>query len=56
MHVGGEEIYVLSGTFIDENDSYPQGSWIRSPHKSEHNPYVEEETVIWVKMGHLTTP
>lgn len=55
MHFGGEEIYVLSGTFIDEYDSYQQGSWIRSPHKSEHFPYVEEETVIWVKTGHLPT-
>jgi anti-sigma factor ChrR (cupin superfamily) len=52
-HVGGEEIFVLSGTFIDEYDSYPQGSWIRSPHKSEHTPFVEEETIIWVKTGHL---
>jgi anti-sigma factor ChrR (cupin superfamily) len=55
MHFGGEEIYVLSGTFIDEYGSYPQGSWIRSPHKSEHCPFVEEETVIWVKTGHLPT-
>jgi len=55
MHVGGEEIYVLSGTFIDEYGIYPQGSWIRSPDRSDHNPYVEEETVIWVKTGHLTT-
>ena len=53
MHFGGEEIYVISGTFIDEYGSYPQGSWIRSPHKSEHFPFVEEETVIWVKTGHL---
>ena len=52
-HVGGEEIYVLSGTFIDEFGSYPQGSWIRSPHKSEHTPYVQEETIIWIKTGHL---
>ncbi len=55
MHFGGEEIYVLSGTFIDEYDSYPKDSWIRSPHKSEHCPFVEEETVIWVKTGHLPT-
>lgn len=53
MHFGGEEIFVISGTFIDEYGSYPQGSWMRSPHKSEHFPFVEEETVIWVKTGHL---
>lgn len=52
-HYGGEEIYVLSGTFRDEHGSYPQGSWLRSPHMSQHHPFVTEETVIWVKVGHL---
>ncbi|ARN73012.1 cupin domain-containing protein [Oceanicoccus sagamiensis] len=52
-HMGGEEIYVISGEFIDEQGRYPAGTWIRSPHLSRHNPYVEEETVIWVKVGHL---
>lgn len=53
QHFGGEEIFVLSGTFKDEYGSYPAGTWIRSPHLSEHHPYVEEETVIFVKTGHL---
>ena len=52
-HFGGEEIFVLSGEFRDEHGRYPAGSWIRSPHKSEHHPFVEHETVIWVKTGHL---
>lgn len=52
-HMGGEEIYVISGTFIDEHGRYPAGSWIRSPHLSEHHPYVEEDTLIFVKTGHL---
>lgn len=52
-HFGGEEIYVLSGEFIDEQGRYPTGTWIRSPHLSEHFPYVEEDTLIWVKTGHL---
>ncbi len=52
-HFGGEEIYVISGTFIDEFGRYPAGTWIRNPHRSEHFPYVEEDTVIWVKTGHL---
>lgn len=54
-HFGGEEIYVISGEFKDEYGSYPAGSWIRSPHLSEHFPFVEEETLIWVKVGHLST-
>lgn len=52
-HWGGEEIFVLKGTFMDEHGSYPKGSWIRSPHLSEHFPYVKEETIIYVKTGHL---
>lgn len=52
-HYGGEEIFVLSGTFRDEHGAYPEGTWLRSPHMSQHFPYVEEETVIWVKTGHL---
>lgn len=52
-HVGGEEIYVVSGEFIDEHGRYPAGTWLRSPHMSAHNPWVEVETVLWVKTGHL---
>lgn len=52
-HWGGEEILVLKGVFMDEHGHYPEGSWIRSPHLSTHFPYVAEETVIWVKTGHL---
>lgn len=52
-HFGGEEIFVLSGTFKDEHGEYAKGTWIRSPHMSQHHPYVDEETIIWVKTGHL---
>jgi anti-sigma factor ChrR (cupin superfamily) len=52
-HYGGEEIFVLKGEFIDEHGKYPKGTWIRSPHLSTHHPYVEEETIIYVKTGHL---
>lgn len=53
-HHGGEEIYVISGELIDEFGRYPKGSWIRSPHLSHHHPFVEQDTLIWVKTGHLT--
>ena len=52
-HFGGEEILVISGEFIDEHGRYPAGSWIRSPHMSKHFPYVEQNTLILVKVGHL---
>lgn len=52
-HFGGEEVFVIKGEFIDEHGRYPQGTWIRSPHLSEHFPYVEQETILLVKVGHL---
>ena len=52
-HFGGEEILVLSGELKDEHGSYPSGTWLRSPHLSRHQPFAEEPTVIWVKVGHL---
>lgn len=52
-HMGGEEILVLSGTFKDEHGAYPARSWLRNPHLSQHHPFVDEETVILVKTGHL---
>ena len=53
QHFGGEEIYVISGIFRDERGHYPAGTWIRSPHGSSHDPFVEEDTIIFVKTGHL---
>jgi len=41
-HFGGEEIRVVEGVFSDEYGSYPQGSWIRSPHLSQHQPFSRE--------------
>jgi hypothetical protein len=52
-HWGGEEIFVLSGTFEDEHGRYPAGTWMLSPHLSTHHPFVTEETIIFVKTGHL---
>ena len=52
-HYGGEEIYVLGGVFSDEHGSYEQGSWIRSPHLSQHKPFSVQGCLILVKTGHL---
>jgi len=52
-HWGGEEILVLDGVFSDETGDYPKGSWIRSPHLSQHSPYSKEGCLIYVKTGHL---
>ncbi|HBZ49808.1 MAG TPA: cupin [Halieaceae bacterium] len=53
-HWGGEEIFVLEGTFYDEHGCYPKGTWIRSPHLSQHSPYTKDDgALIYVKTGHL---
>lgn len=52
-HWGGEEIVVLEGVFQDENGAYPKGTWLRSPHLSQHTPYSDEGCLIYVKTGHL---
>lgn len=54
QHWGGEEIYVIEGVLFDEYGRYPEGSWIRSPHGAQHNPYSGGEgALIYVKVGHL---
>lgn len=52
-HWGGEEIFVLEGTFSDEYGDYPDGSWLRNPHLSRHQPFSDEGCLIYVKVGHL---
>ena len=52
-HWGGEEIFVLEGTFSDEHGDYPAGTWLRSPHMSRHQPFSDDGCLIYVKVGHL---
>jgi hypothetical protein len=52
-HFGGEEIFVLAGVFEDEHGRHPAGTWLLGGHLSAHHPFVREETVIFVKTGHL---
>ena len=53
-HWGGEEIFVIEGTFFDEHGEYPAGTWIRSPDQSSHTPYTADDgALIYVKVGHL---
>ncbi|MEB3225515.1 MAG: cupin domain-containing protein [Synechococcus sp.] len=52
-HWGGEEIFVLEGTFEDEQGIYPAGTWLRNPPDSIHTPFSREGCIIYVKTGHL---
>ena len=53
-HWGGEEIFVLEGTFADEQGVYPQGTWLRNPPDSVHTPFSKTGCLIYVKTGHLS--
>ncbi len=54
QHYGGEEIFVIDGTFYDEFGNYPKYTWIRSPHMSKHQPFTKDDgALIFVKTGHL---
>ena len=52
-HEGGEEIFVIEGSFLDEHGHYPAGTWIRNPHGSSHTPRSDEGCLLWIKSGHL---
>ena len=52
-HWGGEEILVLEGEFADEQGRYPSGTWLRSPHLSQHTPFSEVGCLIYVRVGGL---
>ena len=54
-HWGGEEIFVLEGLFEDEHGSYPEGTWLRSPHLSQHAPFTGPTgALIYVKTGRVS--
>lgn len=55
-HWGSEEIFVLEGTFADEQGVYPKWAWLRNPPGSVHTPFSEEGCIIYVKTGHLSNP
>ena len=46
--MGGEEMFVISGKFID--------AYERSLHMRKHTPYVEQETLLWLMLLQLLRP
>lgn len=49
-HSGGEEFFVLEGTFSDEHANYPAGTYVRNPIGSVHTPHSEGGCIIFVKL------
>ena len=52
-HGGGEEFYVLEGTFADEHGEYPAGSYVRNPAGSRHTPSAPLGCVLFVKLWQM---
>lgn len=50
VHGGGEEIFVLDGTFQDEHGDYPAGSYFRNPPGTSHVPASAGGCTIFVRL------
>lgn len=53
-HPGGEEVYVIAGSLADGEGTYAQGTWLRFPDASRHQPFSDEGCTLYVKTGHLS--
>ena len=53
---GGEEVFVLEGSCRDENGTYTEGSWLRTPIGRAPALHSEDGCRIYVKRGHLLDP
>jgi anti-sigma factor ChrR (cupin superfamily) len=49
-HPTGEEVLVLDGTFADEHDTYPTGTWTLLPDNTPHAPKTAEGCTLFVKL------
>lgn len=49
-HPGGEEFFVLEGTFQDERGDYPAGTYVRNPPGSRHAPRSDQGCMIFVRL------
>jgi anti-sigma factor ChrR (cupin superfamily) len=53
-HDGGEEIFVVEGSFGDEHGTHPAGSWLRYPDGSSHHAFTRDAVaLLYLKNGHL---
>lgn len=50
-HFGGEEFFVLEGSFHDDDGDYTKGDYVRNPIGTRHAPWAGKEgTTIFVKL------
>lgn len=50
VHDGGEEYLVLDGVFQDDYGDFPQGTYVRNPPTSKHQPKTDPGCTIFVKL------
>ena len=53
IHSGGEEYFVLEGTFSDEKGDFTRGTYVRNPPGTSHAPFSKKGCVIFVKLGQM---
>ena len=54
VHRGGEEVFVVQGSFSDEHGEYPAGTWLRNPDQSSHIAVAGNAgAIVLIKTGHL---
>ena len=51
VHPRGEEIFVLSGVFMDEHNNYPAGTYLRNPPGTRHAPGSKDGCDLLVKLN-----
>jgi anti-sigma factor ChrR (cupin superfamily) len=49
----GAELFVLSGSFDDDDAHYETGAWLRLPAGARHHPRTREGCELYVKLAHL---
>ncbi len=52
-HPLGEEIFVLEGTFSDENGDYPAGTYIRNPAGTSHTSFSKKGCMLFIKLNQM---
>lgn len=53
-HHGGEEVFVIEGSFSDEHGEYSAGTWVRYPDGSRHSASAGHAgALLFLKAGHL---
>ena len=53
QYPGGVEIFVIDGSFADDDGRYEQGAWLRLPIGGSHAPGTTEGCTLYVKTGGL---